>query len=130
MYKVNEVVKITYVALDFKTGLLDIKLTPIDPAGIVGADVILAELVSAPGVYQGSFTPDSIGAWTVKIGGSSTNDKGAKQIDVAERNAEDVYSQNLAISADLDDIKGVGFNSNANSLKAISEEIAPGGYIA
>ena len=130
MHKINEEVKVTYVALDFKTGLVDLKLTPIKPDGTPEADVILVELASAPGVYQGAFIPVIVGAWVLKISCASTNDKGSKQIKVISHNIESVHDQNVSILSSLDDIKGVGFNSASHSLKVISEEIAPGGYIA
>jgi len=142
-YKINVSGKFRYLALNSTTGLTDLKATFIKPDGseVPVSPVILSEVGN--GLYECSYTPDVLGEWTLKVVGTTTNDKAIKTFKVVDKLEADSYAEILVVdgkidiidgvvdglATDMSDIKGTGFSSTTDSLKAISEKISPGGYI-
>uniref|UniRef100_A0A6M3KH55 Uncharacterized protein n=1 Tax=viral metagenome TaxID=1070528 RepID=A0A6M3KH55_9ZZZZ len=148
-YQKDIAAKFRYIALNSAIGLVDLNATFIKPDGseVPVAPLVLSEI--GAGLYECSYTPDVLGDWTLKITGTTTNDKAIKSFKVVERVDADSYDAIMIIdgkvdvidgkidtidgivdglATDITAIKGAGFNTVTDSLKAISEQIAPGGY--
>jgi len=72
--KVNTVVDLTYQAAKLTTGLTDVTMVIYDETrsldGTNYPDVVMTE-ISSTGRYHGSFTPDTVGVWTIMIDSAS-----------------------------------------------------------
>lgn len=75
MYSLNKLIRIRYVAVNQQSGLTDLLITVTNPNGIDSSPVYLTEIV--PGIYEGTFIPDIIGYWYVRLN-SISNSKNSK----------------------------------------------------
>jgi hypothetical protein len=92
-YKLNQSVKINYVSSNYTTGLSDVVMTPYNPSGIPQTPVLLMEVVGQGGLYQGSFTPNAVGQWRIRISSVSNGDVFHKILEILNHNIDDVYNK-------------------------------------
>lgn len=64
-YKINQPIRIRYLASSLEEGLTDLTLTPTNPSGADETPIVLSEI--GDGLYETTFTPDVLGWWWVRI---------------------------------------------------------------
>lgn len=115
IFKVNEVIEVTYQATASTTGLVDVTMEIYDETGAKDGvnfpDVVMTE-IGATGRYKGSFTPDAQGKWRVMINSVTKVGKLEKDYDVVGHNPH-------SIGEKLDIIQGV----DDDTLKTLSDQI-------
>lgn len=91
--KVNDVIEVTYQAAGATSGLTDVTMVIYDEGHALDAinypDVVLTEIGST-GRYYGSFTPDTIGNWTVLIDSATTPGKVVKKYKVGNHSENSI----------------------------------------
>lgn len=106
-HKKDTLRKITYVALDFTTGLTDLVLKVRKPDGSLFGTFNFVE-ISPGGVYEASYTPNELGKWQEEISSPTNGDKLINTIMVTE-----------------EDIDGI-----SDKIDDLDVKVRPGGYIA
>lgn len=93
LYKIDEVIEVTYQASGGASGLSDVTMEIYDESGakdiINFPDVTMAEIASS-GEYSGSFTPDAVGTWRVVISSATSPGKVPRQFDVIDHNIDSI----------------------------------------
>ena len=93
IYKVGEVIDVTYQATKATSGLTDVTMEIFDETraldGTNFPDVIMTEIGST-GRYYGSLTPDVEGVWTVMIDSASKSGKIVKTFLVVGHNIDSI----------------------------------------
>jgi len=141
---------VRYVALNFTTGLTDLKLKVRKPDGTeynFGDDsnpiyeLTLTEV--ANGEYEGSYTPDVLGEWQEYIYSSSNGDKALRSYVVVDKDITTVSDQVSTLDTKVDDVQAGIDNANtkldshttkldniSSKLDAIDSQVNPGGYFS
>jgi len=100
-YKIDEAIRIRYLASSLEEGLTDLTLTPTNPSGTDETPIVLTEI--GDGLYETTFTPDVLGWWWVRISSVS------KPLNIYSKNyfvgetdeygaiVEDYYPENIPI---------------------------------
>jgi len=108
-YKAGDVLKVNYIALKRTTGLIDLEMQVYDEAGIefVGSPFTMVEIVAPTedgciGLYQGTFTPDAVGQWIIRIQSATNGDDISKIFEVQLTKEDDIKTQTQAIEGKLD----------------------------
>lgn len=107
----NKVRTVSYVALDFTTGLSDVTLTVRRPDGSLYefesgpvTQLVLTEV--ADGVYQGQYTPDELGLWTEKVVSVTNGDKAIGSFNVVDDDISAVSDKIDALDTKVDSVDG------------------------
>jgi hypothetical protein len=148
-YKKNVAIKINYIAIKKTTGLTDVEMKVYDEAGGLFSTVTMTELGGAGALYYGSFTPDAVGQWRIRIQSATNLDDYQKVFEVGNYNVDDVKDQLDTVEGKVDVIDGNvtsikstvettdgkvdDLQSDVTSIKGTVEsldiQINPGGYI-
>jgi hypothetical protein len=67
MYKLNQVIKVYYRAVGGITGIVDLQFIPTNPSGVDQTVVNLTEVSGNAGLYYGTFTPNALGRWWIRV---------------------------------------------------------------
>ncbi len=109
IYKVDEVIEVTYQAAAKTSGLIDVTMEIYDETGakdvVNFADVIMTEL-GATGRYKGVFTPDEEGKWRVMIDSATKPGSMVKDFDVTAANINSIGDAVAAVDGKVDTIDG------------------------
>jgi len=93
IYKISEVIEVTYQATKSTTGLTDVTMEIYDETrakdGVNFPDVTMTEIGST-GRYYGTFTPDAEGIWRVMIDSATKSGKVVKDFAVTAHNIDSV----------------------------------------
>jgi len=119
-YKKDEAIKVIYQAAGAETGAT-IDMEIYDESGAKDVvnfpDVVMSE-IGASGRYEGSFTPDAIGDWSVQIQKNDATGKVVKHFSVGDYNVSDVGSNVAVVDGKVDalDTKVDTVNSKIDGL--------------
>lgn len=117
IWKVGEVIDVTYQATKSTTGLTDVKMEIFDEtrAKDIGnfPDVTMTE-IGATGRYYGSFTPDAEGIWSVMIDSATKSGAVVKTFAVTAHNIDSIGD---AIAA-LNDLSAADVNAEVDTALA------------
>ena len=105
-YKVNTAIKVNYTALHHTASLIDLAMKVYDEAGVLFGTVTLTEIVGSGGVYYGSFTPDAIGQWRIRIQSVTNLDDVQKVFEISTSDIDEVKLQTQSIEDKIDTIDG------------------------
>jgi len=117
-YKVNESIKVVYQAPNAASGLVDVTMEIYNELGVKDSDfpdVTLTEMGNS-GRYQGEFTPDEEGEWTITIESAPGEGEVVKHYSVGSYN---IASIGTKIETCENNIRG----ENGDTLKSISDQL-------
>lgn len=101
IYKVGKAIELVYQATKSQTGLTDVTMVIYDEThaldGTNFPDVTMTELGST-GRYYGSFTPDTVGHWTVLVDSATKPGPVVKAFDVVTNDTDDIVSDIAALN--------------------------------
>lgn len=108
--KIGTTKNVTYVALGFEEGLIDLILTVRRPNGdlyefATGAVTELALTEVAEGIYKAEYIPDELGVWTEKVVSVSNGDKAINSFSVVEKDLSNISSEVSAVESKIDAVK-------------------------
>lgn len=91
IYKIDELIKVTYQASGATSGLVDVAMDVYDEAGAkdIGQSATMVEIV-ATGCYELAFTPDAEGKWRVMIDSVVRPGKMVKDYDIVAHNVDSI----------------------------------------
>lgn len=117
IYKVGEVIDVTYQATKSTSGLTDVKMEIYDEsrAKDIGnfPDVTMTEIGST-GRYYGSFTPDAEGIWTILIDSATKSGKIVKAFAITAHNLDSIGD---AVAA-LNNLSAAAVNAEVDTALA------------
>jgi len=117
LFKVGELIEVTYQAAKLTTGLTDVTMVIYDETkaldGVNFPDVVLTE-IGVTGRYYGSFTPDAEGFWNVMINSATKSSPVPKQFMVTAHNLDSVGD---AIAA-LNNLSAAAVNAEVDTALA------------
>jgi len=105
-YKLNTVIKVNYTALHRAASLVDLDMKVYDEAGVLFSTVTLTEISGSGGIYYGSFTPDAIGQWRIRIQSVTNLDDIQKIFEISTSDIDEVKLQTQSIEDKIDTIDG------------------------
>jgi len=148
-YKKNVAIKINYIAIKKTTGLTDVEMKVYDEAGSLFSTVTMTELGGAGALYYGSFTPDAVGQWRIRIQSATNLDDYQKVFEIGTYDVDDVKDQLDTVEGKVDIIDGnltsvkgtvestdskvdalqIDLTSVKGTVESLDVQINPGGYI-
>lgn len=110
IYKIGEVIEVTYQATKTESGLTDVIMEIYDETGAKDIpsfpDVVMVEIGST-GRYKGSFTPDVVGKWRVMIDSVVKKGKMVKDYDVVAHNIDSIGGDMAKTGSDGDTLESL-----------------------
>jgi len=136
-YKVDNSIKLQYLALNKVTGLTDITLKTYNPSGTLVDTTVLTE--ASAGLYETTFIPNVIGFWRITIVSALNGDSVQKQYQVESADLNSIAISIETIDANILEIKEKTGNLPSDTaseltylkdkIDDISSKVNTGGYI-
>ena len=103
-FKINEAIKVFYQAPNSATGkTVNMEVYDETDTIVAGGPTVLGE-IAATGRYQGSFTPDAAGEWSIQVQISDGTGKVVKSYSVGSYNVNDVGGGVDTVDGKVDDV--------------------------
>ena len=106
-FKINEAIKVFYQAPNSATGkTVNMEVYDETDTIVAGGPTVLGE-IAATGRYQGSFTPDAAGEWSIQVQISDGTGKVVKSYSVGCFNVNDVGGGVATVDTKVDSVDSV-----------------------